>query len=217
VDLVRQKTYKKVFDMACSDLRSLNIERQAGNCGVRLRETAGQTNLEIPWFDEIIRLRLPEFSFTSSKGSSVNLVTRIIVLHYLSRGSGAPIEPELVSYEDIDPSMRHYLPVFERRAIKPLISAFGYNRDAFLQSGLALGGQEETYGNGSFTLNVLPRVPITFILWEGDEEFPPSVKILFNPSVSKYLPLEDIVVISKLAATRIVKTARLKYTEEVNE
>jgi hypothetical protein len=60
----------------------------------------------------------------------------------------------------------------------------------------------------------LPRVPITFILWEGDDEFPPSIKILFDPSITGYLPLEDISVISKLASTRIVKEARLKYSDD---
>jgi hypothetical protein len=217
VNLVKQKTYKKVFDIACEDILRLDIKKQARNCGVRMEEIAGGTRLDVPCFDEIIGLTVPGFSFTSSKASSVNLVTRIVVLHHLSRGSGTPLQSEPVSYEDIDPGMRHYLPVFERRVVKPLITAFGYNRDAFLQSGTALGGKPEAYGNGSFTLYAMPRVPITFILWEGDEEFPPSMKILFNPTVSEYLPLEDIVVISKLAAGRIIKAAKLKYAEEVIE
>jgi hypothetical protein len=40
------------------------------------------------------------------------------------------------------------------------------------------------------------------------------VKILFDPSIDSYLPLEDITVISKLAAVRILKAARKSYQED---
>ncbi len=217
MNLIKRKTYTKVFEIACSDFLRLDITRQALNCGVQMEYIADGFRLHVPFFDEIIGLIVPGFSFTSSKAASVNLITRIVLLHHLIRGAGTPLQSEPISYEDIDPGMRHYLPVFERRVAKPLVSAFGYNRDAFLESGAALGAHPEQYGNGSFTLHAFPRVPITFILWEGDEEFTPSLKVLFNPTVSEYLPLEDIVVISKLAAGRILKAARLKYAEEVIE
>jgi hypothetical protein len=72
----------------------------------------------------------------------------------------------------------------------------------------------EEYGDASFTLHALPRIPITFILWEGDDEFPPLIRTLFDPTIPGYLPLEDIVVISKLASTRILKEARLQQNDD---
>jgi hypothetical protein len=40
------------------------------------------------------------------------------------------------------------------------------------------------------------------------------MKVLFDRSIHTCLPLEDIVVISKMAATRIIKQARKEYTED---
>ena len=37
------------------------------------------------------------------------------------------------------------------------------------------------------------------------------MKVLFDRSIHTYLPLKDIVVISKMAATRIIKEARKEY------
>ena len=119
--------------------------------------------------------------------------------------------------------MEIYLPVcitslsLPKRVLKPLQNAFGYDKYAFLEAGIALGGKEEEYGDASFTLFAFPKVPITFILWEGDEEFPPSVKALFDPSITGYLPLEDIVVIAKLAASRILKTAHKQHSIEMED
>jgi hypothetical protein len=102
-----------------------------------------------------------------------------------------------------------YLPVC-------ITSLFGYDKYAFLEAGTALGGKEEEYGDASFTLFAFPKVPITFILWRGDDEFPPSMKALFDPSITGYLPLEDIVVIAKLAASRILKTAHKQHVDETD-
>ena len=136
-----------------------------------------------------------------------------MILHYINTSSGEPLSDEKIAYEDI-PGLRGYQPVFEKRAVKPLLSAFGLNRYAFLEAGLGLGGIQEEYGDVSFTLYVFPKVPITFILWEGDEEFAPALKMLFDSSIPRYLPLEDITVITKLASIRITKEARIRYSEE---
>ncbi len=156
---------------------------------------------------------MPGFSFASAKGSNVTLTTKIIILHYLIHASGSPLGTGLVPYEDV-PGCRSYLPVFERRVVKPLIAAFGFSRDAFIEAGRALGGRQEEYGNASVTLAAFPRLPITLILWEGDEDFPPSVKVLFDKSIHTYVPLEDIVVISKMASTRMLKEARRAHGGE---
>jgi hypothetical protein len=143
-------------------------------------------------------------------------VTKILLLHYINHASGIPLSGEKVAYGDI-PACMHYESVFTKRVLKPIQSAFGYDRYTFLEAGLALNGKEETYGDASFTLFAFPKVPITFIIWEGDEEFPPSAKALFDPSITGYLPLEDIVVIAKLAAARILKTARKQHIDESSD
>jgi hypothetical protein len=212
MDVVRQKAYHRTFELACSRLADLPLEERATKGGLGFMKKERLSYVSVPFFNETIELAMPGFSFKSLKGSNITLVTKIIILHYLIQASGNPVGATLVPYEDI-PGCRTYLPVFERRVVKPLISAFGYSRDAFLAAGTLLGGKEEEYGHASFTLSAFPRLPITFILWEGEEEFPPSIKVLFDQSIHTYLPLEDIVVVSKMAMTRILKEARKEYIE----
>ncbi len=211
MELKKQKVYKTVFELACDDLVNSDYEDKCARAGLRCTTPQGQAPLiAVPYFDETITMDLGRFSFHSSKGSNVTLVTKILLLHYINHASGIPFSGEKVAYGDI-PACMHYEPVFAKRVLKPLQSAFGYDRYTFLEAGLALNGKEESYGDVSFTIFAFPKVPITFIIWEGDEEFPPSAKALFDPSITGYLPLEDIVVISKLAAARVLKAARKQH------
>jgi hypothetical protein len=211
--LQKQKIYKKVYEEACERLLGSDIEQQLNNAALKYDTGIGTFTIAIPFFDETISLTVPQIAFRSEKGSNITLVTRIILLHYINTANGKPPGESLAAYEDI-PGCRHYLPVFEKRIARPLQAAFGQDKYAFLEAGLALGGKKEEYGDASVTLYAFPRVPITFILWEGDNEFQPLVRVLFDPSITGYLPLEDIVVISKLAATRILKAARKQHMEE---
>lgn len=214
MELPKQKTYKTVYDTACKELLQSDLEKRCAAAGLAYVEKEQGFFIEIPFFDEIISLTVPDFTFKSSKAVNVTLVTKIILLHYILKASGESLSSEKIPYEDV-PGLRHYFPVFQKRILKPLASAFGFDNHAFLAAGVSLGGREEEYGDASFTLFALPRVPLAFILWLGDEEFPPSLRTLFDPSVVGYLPLEDIMVISKLASTRILKEARLQHINEV--
>jgi hypothetical protein len=213
MQLTKQKVYKKVYDMACEELLRADIRERCEAAEISCEGTSRDSTIAIPFFDEIITFTMPGFYFKSSKDANVTLVSKIVLLHYLIRASGANLGGELIPYEDI-PGLRHYFPVYEKRVLKPLQTAFSNDRYAFLEAGLSLGAIQQEYGDASFTLQVLPRIPITFILWEGDIEFPPLARTLFDPTIPGYLPLEDIVVISKLAATRILKETRLKHAED---
>ena len=190
---------------------SSDYEEKFINAGLTYRNNQKAYTVSVPFFDEIININIPGFSFASSKNTNITLVTKIMILHYMNTSSGEPLSGEKITYEDI-PGLRGYQPVFEKRAAKPLLSAFGLDRHAFLEAGIGLGGTEEEYGDASFTLYVFPKVPITFILWEGDEEFAPALKMLFDSSIPHYLPLDDITVIAKLASTMIIKEARIKFS-----
>jgi hypothetical protein len=212
MELVRQKAYRKTFEIACEQLAALPLEQRLGKAGLVFSKKDNSYAIVVPSFNEVVELSIPGFSFTSPSSSNITLTARIIVLHYIIHATGTPLAGELIPYEDI-PGCRGYAPVFERRVSRPLLSAFGYDRDAFARVGAFLDGKKEDFGDASFRLDAFPRVPITFVLWEGDQDFPPAIKVLFDRTVDRYLPLEDIVVVSKMAATRILKQARKEYVE----
>ncbi len=214
MEIKRQKTYKDVFDTAKRALvDGGDIPERLLQAGLRYNERGNDLRIYVPFFNENIVLTLPAGKFAGEAGANVTLVTRIIILHYINTASGIPFAGEKIAYGDI-PACMHYDPVFEKRVLRPLVRAFGYDKYLFKDAGKLMEAREEEFGDASFTLFAFPKVPVTFVLWEGDDEFPPRAKALFDPSITGYLPLEDIVITAKLAAGRILKAAMKQFRDE---
>jgi len=48
-------------------------------------------------------------------------------------------------------------------------------------------------------------VPIGLVLWRGDEEFTPEGNVLFDASITGYLPVEDIVILAETVVWKLIK------------
>jgi hypothetical protein len=110
----------------------------------------------------------------------------------------------LISFAEV-PGGREYLPAFRRRSVDIVLSAFGDRPEALLGAASRLGGTRANYGDVSATVNALPRVPITFVLWRGDGEVDGSANILFDATVTECLPTEDIAVLAGIVSVRLLK------------
>ncbi len=75
---------------------------------------------------------------------------------------------------------------------RPLEKCFGNDAKTFLEAGLRLGGSATDFGDVSFRLWPLPKVPLGYILWLADEEFPARVVVTFDSSVEEHFPLDVI-------------------------
>jgi len=54
------------------------------------------------------------------------------------------------------------------------------------------------------TINAFSRVPITIVMWHGDDEFAPQGSIIFDSTISDYLSTEDITVLCETIIWRLV-------------
>jgi hypothetical protein len=76
--------------------------------------------------------------------------------------------------------------------LESLAKKYGHDKDAFIKRGSELCADLPEYGDASLQLFPLPRIPVTLILWLGDEEFPPGTDLLFDSSCEIHLPLDII-------------------------
>jgi hypothetical protein len=208
MELSKQKNYQQSFDLACSSIKGMNLEERAKKAGADYQKGKGGEKITLHFFSEAYHIQFPQIGFHSPSKKVVSLVTRILLLHYLIHADGNPLLGKWVAYKDI-PGGLLYASVFARRVTEPLQRKFGKSAKSFEETGIILGGEPVTVGDASFILHAFPYVPLQYVLWEADEEFPPSVQLLFDASVDHYLTLEDIVVLGQVTTGRLINRSRV--------
>jgi hypothetical protein len=203
MELSKQKNYQQSFDLACSSIQGMNLEERAKKAGANYEKGKGGEKITLHFFSEPYHIQFPQLEFYSPSKKVVSLVTRILLLHYLIRADGYPLTGKWVAYKDILGGLL-YAGVFARRVTEPLQRRFGKSAQSFKETGIRSGGEPVEIGDASFILRAFPYVPLQYVLWEGDEEFPPSVQLLFDASVDHYLTLEDMVVLGQVTTGRLI-------------
>ena len=203
MELSKQKNYQQSFDLASASIKKMNLEERAKKAGADYQKGEEREIITIHFFSAPYHIQFPQIEFYSPAKKVVSLVTRILLLHYLIRADGNPLTGKWVAYKDI-PGGLLYAGVFARRVTEPLQRKFGKSAESFREAGMKSGGEPVEIGDVSFVLHAFPSVPVQYVLWEGDDEFPPSVQLLFDASVEHYLALEDIVVLGQVTTGRLI-------------
>jgi len=138
----------------------------------------GKKILRVQWNDQTVEEELPPYFY-------------LMVLVYLTEAKDVKPHHSWVSEKDLKGGSTFFRGPHSLRVIE-LEGLYGNNPDAFLEAGRRLGGSEILYGDKGFALEVFPRVPLAYILWKGDEEFPPRIGLLFDSTVGSHLPLDII-------------------------
>lgn len=132
-------------------------------------------------------VRLPE------KNEPVPNTVKIVLLNYLVRAGGQPLKNSWISFKEIPNGGMIYLDAFNKRIINYLIAVFGGNPESLVRAGGLLGGTVVNCGDYGMQIEVLPRFPVTFAIWAGDEEAAPSATVLYDATAPFYLPTEVLI------------------------
>ncbi len=171
--------------------------------------------IKIDYLNQEYSIRLPEVEISyigkepdksgnyNRNNKEVSSREKIIILHYLNRSKGTPLSDKLIDFREI-PGGNLYYSVFENRVHKPFLKVFGKRPSLLLEVSLSLKGTKADSGDSSVRILAFPKVPLTFIIYRGDEEFPPAGKVLFDSSVYDYLTTEDIVFVCEDAVGKLI-------------
>ncbi len=148
------------------------------------------STLNLFFINQEYRVEHPSGKITAEDGTPASQYLAIIILHYLATADGTPLTERWVAYRHL-PGGDIYIDPFKKRAVNPFLKTFGDKPEQFREAATAIGGYEASTSGIGMVIPVLPRVPICFVLWPGDEEMPSSANILFDEVAPSYLPTED--------------------------
>ncbi|UCE74307.1 MAG: DUF3786 domain-containing protein [Methanomassiliicoccales archaeon] len=131
----------------------------------------------------------------------------VLLLHYLAYSKDVKPEGKLISFRELEGGEVYYS-AFCARAVNRITDAFGPNPRTLRYVGERIRAKEGGHGDFSIILDVFPKIPVTVILWEGDDEVPPYSNMLFDVSIKEILPTEDVAVIGGFVASALIKALK---------
>ena len=73
-----------------------------------------------------------------------------------------------------------------------LLERYGQDLEGLRRVAAALDGQAVDMADAAYKLLPFPRIPLYYLVWEGDEEFKPRATVLFDRSIEKVFAADAI-------------------------
>ena len=73
---------------------------------------------------------------------------------------------------------------------------FANDLDAFRSTCEQLNGTPISMADAAWAFQITPRIPLAVLYWQGDDEFPPEAKLLYDRTIGDHLALDGIYALS---------------------
>lgn len=167
-------------------------------CGLPWDDKTRQFSLT--FLGEQFTLTHPEFVVEGPR--TLTNAERILLLRYLLEGRAAPAGGRWLTYREV-PWGEVYLQQFDGRCVKRFAFTYGGRPELLERIVARLPAVRLDRGDAGYQVELLPGLQIQFILWLGDEEFPPSGQILFSDNFLLAFTAEDMAVIGDIVLGRM--------------
>lgn len=119
-----------------------------------------------------------------------NSLLELVILVYLLHVTPSTLAGEMISVKDLKDA--HFFQGPHTLKTAPVLERYGDDLAGFKLAAEKLDGEPMDLADAAYRFTPLPRIPICYLLWEGDEEFKPNLSILFDHSIERHLSADAI-------------------------
>ncbi len=143
--------------------------------------------------------------FPAEPGSPpAGFIQQLCILAYLINAKDLPAADKLVTAESL-PGGQFFFRGPHSLPTDKLERTFGSQPDQLYEAAKQFDAKRCEFGDASVQLYVLPRIPITAVVWRADEEFPARASILFDQTAAAQLPLDALQAAVNIAVEALVQ------------
>ena len=124
-------------------------------------------------------------------------------LYYYSKAKDKGIGGEWVKFNTLRGSWACRYS-FNEDDLDTLVKVYVEKRDSVIDALERLGGKKTDYGDIAYELSVLPKVKVLVVFEDADDEFPASVRLLYDSNSIFYLPHEMLGDVTWLLTSRVM-------------
>ena len=189
------------------EYRKIDPKEAAIRCGVEYDEEKQQFHIRLMGYRYLVDY--PEFAVLKENEEEEGVFllldsvpAKIIVIRFLTSGQFVKSSGKYVTYREV-PWGEVYFRQFEGRCLMRLKFGFGFKLDKFAEGMEKMGAQKISMGDVAYEFEFINGLHVRFILWEGDDEFPPNSQILFEDNFPYAYQAEDLAVVGDISITTL--------------
>ena len=162
----------------------------------------------IYWGREI-SLTYPEFScYDRKSGDELGIMDRAMLAYYFTISDGTPLTGRWISFSEL-PDGTFYAQAFQGYTGGELAKVFDNDAEGFTRAAAGIEGRSpdsgQLPGDLAFAYEVLPHVRVLATCWLGDEDFPPSYRVLFDAAAGHHLTTDSYAILGSMLTRRLIK------------
>ena len=135
-------------------------------------------------------------------GASPPLPTQTFLLRYLLESKDVAWRGEWKTFREM-PWGEMYIQPYTGRVLTRAAFTFGFRLGAFKAAAEKMGAEPVKHGDAGFEFPLIGNFKMRFLVWEGDDEFPPSAQVLYSDNFAEGFAAEDRVVAGDILITTI--------------
>ncbi|MBI4620172.1 MAG: DUF3786 domain-containing protein [Desulfobacterales bacterium] len=126
----------------------------------------------------------------------------LFIIHYLLKSKEIDICNEWISEKDI-PCGTTFFRGPHKIPTNLISGQYRGDIKEFKQSCEQLHGIPVNMAGAAYIFKITPRIPVAILYWEGDDEFPPESKILYDKTITEHCASDIIYALAVEICTRI--------------
>jgi hypothetical protein len=146
----------------------------------------------------------PNFLACDAAGQELEPFSQALLAYYLHTTNGAPLAGEWIAFTEL-PDAQFYTAAFQGYTGAELAKQFGNDLEGLAATAVALEGQPVAFADCAYQFRVLPHVAVMVACWQGDEEFSPSYRILFDANTRHHLPTDACAIIGSTLTRWLIR------------
>ena len=145
----------------------------------------------------------PDYAIRALDGGALPaLPVQTFLLRYLLESRDVPWNGSWKTFREM-PWGEMYITPYTGRVLTRAAFTFGTRIDAFRAACEKMGALALPHGDAGYQFDVLGGYQMQLLVWEGDEEFPPSAQVLYSDNFADGFAPEDRVVAGDILISTI--------------
>ena len=145
----------------------------------------------------------PAYALRALDGGALPpLPTQTFLLRYLLESKSVAWKGEWKTFREM-PWGEMYIQPYTGRVLTRAAYTFGFRLAAFRAAAEKMGAESVKHGDAGFEFPLIGNFKMRFLVWEGDDEFPPSAQVLYTDNFAEGFAAEDRVVAGDILISTI--------------